>query len=78
MKPVKNVKSEVNSTFGGLGDICIDKQITAKTLMRAIFNVFLFVSTLDGLSIQIYKFLAKKKYLVELWERLTFERRSER
>jgi hypothetical protein len=39
MKPIINVKRDVNSTFGGLGDNCRAKQMAVKTLKRAIFEV---------------------------------------
>jgi len=39
-KPAENVKSEVNSTFGGLGDNWIAKHKATKTLINAINGVF--------------------------------------
>jgi hypothetical protein len=53
MKPAENVKSEVNSTFGGLGDSWIAKHKATKTLINAINGAFLRgLCMLDGLSIQ--------------------------
>jgi len=35
-----NVKNDVNSTFGGLGDNCKARHKAARTLNREIFRVF--------------------------------------